>query len=114
MAGSVAIDAREVSIVYGAGEKAVVALDGITVTVAENEFVAIIGPSGCGKSSFLKAVCDLLPPDVMQGTIEVHGKPPPDARRDNAFAFVFPGSRTRTMANGARQRVSPARSRCIP
>ena len=89
LADKLAIDARDVSIVYGSGQKAVVALDGITITVTGNEFVAIIGPSGCGKSSLLKAVCDLLPPDVVQGTIEVHGKAPPDARRDNAFAFVF-------------------------
>lgn len=84
-----AVVASDLSIVYGSGEKAVVALDGFSAAVTENEFVAIIGPSGCGKSSLLKAICDLLPSDVVQGAIEVHGKSPFDARRDNAFAFVF-------------------------
>ena len=84
-----AVVASDLSIVYGSGQKAVVALDGFSATVTENEFVAIIGPSGCGKSSLLKAICDLLPSGVVQGGIEVHGKSPFDARRDNAFAFVF-------------------------
>ena len=84
-----AVVTRDLSIVYGSGKDAVVALDGFNATIEENEFVAIIGPSGCGKSSLLKAICDLLPGEVVQGGIEVHGTSPYDARRDNAFAFVF-------------------------
>ncbi|SFU93814.1 ABC transporter ATP-binding protein [Alicyclobacillus macrosporangiidus] len=39
-----------------------VALDDIHLTVAEQEFVAIVGPSGCGKSTLLSMVAGLTEP----------------------------------------------------
>lgn len=39
--------------VYGKGENAVHALDGVSFSVEQGEFVAIIGPSGPGKSTLL-------------------------------------------------------------
>jgi NitT/TauT family transport system ATP-binding protein len=81
--------ARSLSIVYGRGARAVVAVDGLDLDVQAGEFVSIIGPSGCGKSSFLKAVADLVPAEYVQGQLYVDGSPPSAARRAKAFAFVF-------------------------
>ena len=38
--------------VYGKGENAVHALDGVSFSVEQGEFVAIIGPSGSGTVSY--------------------------------------------------------------
>jgi ABC-type nitrate/sulfonate/bicarbonate transport system ATPase subunit len=50
---------------------AVVALDGLTLTVAAGELVAVVGPSGCGKSTLLDLVCGLQDADA--GTVGVPG-----------------------------------------
>jgi putative ABC transport system ATP-binding protein len=53
----------------GAGE--VLALDGVSLTVAPGELVAIVGPSGSGKSSLMHLVGGLDRPDA--GTVQVAG-----------------------------------------
>ena len=45
--------------VYGRGETAVRALDGVTAEFAAGEFAAIMGPSGSGKSTLLHCLAGL-------------------------------------------------------
>jgi len=46
------------SIAFGATR----ALDRVSLTVNDGEFVSIVGPSGCGKSTMLNVIAGLLPP----------------------------------------------------
>ena len=47
------------------------ALKGVTLTVKDGEFVAIMGQNGAGKSTFVKHFNGLLKPSV--GTVKVNG-----------------------------------------
>ena len=49
----VVLDVRDVTKVYGEGETAVHALQGISLTVARGDYVAVMGASGSGKSTLM-------------------------------------------------------------
>ena len=49
------------------------AIDHISFTVNEGEFIAIVGPSGCGKSTLMSLICGLIKPEG--GSINVMGQP---------------------------------------
>ena len=60
-AGSGPAAARAVDVVklYGSGDTAVRALDGLSVVLLRGEFTAIMGPSGSGKSTLMHCVAGL-------------------------------------------------------
>ena len=63
----------------------VVALDRISLDVAEGEMLALVGPSGCGKSTLLRLIAGLEPPnsgDVLVGSEPIAG---PSAERGLMF-----------------------------
>lgn len=67
------LEAQEVSKVYQMGSTSVKALDGVSLTVKEGEFVAIQGTSGSGKSTLLNMVGGLDHPTT--GQVFFNSKP---------------------------------------
>jgi len=74
--------------VFARGDQPVTtALEGISLDIAQGEFVSLIGPSGCGKSTLLRIIGDLTGPT--RGEVIVNGKPAEQARRDRDYGMVF-------------------------
>ena len=66
------VEARALRKVYGEGNAQVVALDTVSLTITEGEFVAIMGPSGSGKSTLLHCMAGLDTPN--SGSVFIAGQ----------------------------------------
>ena len=66
------LETWELKKIYGSGENAVHALDGVDFAVEKGEFVAIVGMSGSGKSTLLHMLGGLDRPT--SGSVTVDGK----------------------------------------
>lgn len=67
-----ALELRDVVKHYPSGAEVVNAVDGVSLTVSEGEFVALYGPSGSGKTTLLLLSAGLLAPDG--GSIRFGGR----------------------------------------
>lgn len=54
-------------------DQSLIALQDLSLEVADGEFVCVVGPSGCGKSTLLRILAGLEQPDL--GTVNVTGRP---------------------------------------
>ena len=69
----------------GHGPPGQLALDGVSLRVADGELVSIVGPSGCGKSTLLRCVAGLITP--ASGAVVLDGAPVD--RVPDGLAVVF-------------------------
>jgi NitT/TauT family transport system ATP-binding protein len=69
------VDVRGVNKTYTdlTSGKEVHALDNISVSVEEKDFLILLGPSGCGKSTLLNIIAGLIPHDGGGGEVSVEG-----------------------------------------
>ncbi len=68
-----------------AGSKAI---DDISFTVHDKEFMVIVGPSGCGKSTLLRMIAGLE--EISEGTLSIDDKKINDlSPRDRDISMVF-------------------------
>ena len=70
--GGAALETRDLVKVFGAGETAVRALDGVSLAIAGGEMVAIMGASGSGKSTLLHLLGALETPTSGEITLGGH------------------------------------------
>jgi ABC-type branched-subunit amino acid transport system ATPase component len=76
---------NQVSKRFGTGPDSVLALEPISLDIAENAFVCLVGPSGCGKSTLLNILAGFeraTSGQAMMDGLQVSG---PDARRGVVF-----------------------------
>jgi multiple sugar transport system ATP-binding protein len=79
------VEVREIRKSFGGGNPAV---DGISLTCKNGEYLVLLGPSGCGKTTLLRMIAGLEAPtggDVLIGGKSVRALPP----RARKIAMVF-------------------------
>ena len=92
-----ALDMQDVRKVYGSGGTEVVALDHATITVGDDEMVALVGPSGSGKTTLLSIAGGLLSPTEGEVHVGPHQITEYDRKELTRFrrefvGFVFQGA----------------------
>jgi len=67
-------------------------VDGVSLQVADGEFIAIVGPSGCGTSTLMRMIAGFMAPDEGQVLIDgaVRTKPNPQGILISQHGSVFP------------------------
>ena len=80
-----AIDIKSAGKIYPNGTRA---LDDVSITINDGEFVVLVGPSGCGKTTLLRMVAGLE--DITEGEIAIGDKTVNEvAPKDRDIAMVF-------------------------
>ncbi len=74
-----AIDVRNVTKIFGSGSEEVRAVDDVSLTIKQNEFLTLLGPSGCGKTTLLRMVAGFEHPtegNILLGGRDISMLPP--------------------------------------
>lgn len=83
--GNVKVKIDNVKKIYNSRTGDMVALNGVSLDIAENEFICVVGPSGCGKSTLLNIIAGLDKPT--SGNIYVDGKEVKEPGQERGVVF---------------------------
>ena len=79
MVESLSIEIQSVTKIFGSAQSVVRAVDNVSLTIRENEFLTLLGPSGCGKTTLLRMIAGFDHPTsgkIMLGGTEITALPP--------------------------------------
>jgi len=109
------IDLRHVTLRYVTDTREVLAVDDVSFTVAESEFLCLLGPSGCGKTTIMNMIAGFLTPTI--GEVLIGGARLDGTKHDRGvvfqdFAQLFPWrSARRNVEFGLEMRKVPVAER---
>ena len=79
---------EKLSVTYASARGKLTAIQDLSLSVTNGQFVAVLGPSGCGKSTLLNSASGLLSPSG--GLVSIQGKPVTGPRPDVGIVFQQP------------------------
>ncbi|MFE7507633.1 ABC transporter ATP-binding protein [Promicromonospora sp. NPDC057488] len=85
LTGTAKISVRDTRKTFALKDEEFVALDGVSLDVADNEFVTVVGPSGCGKSTLMNIVAGLETPTSGEVLVDGAGVTGPGPERGVIF-----------------------------
>ena len=79
------LEIKNVSLNYHTLKVETKAIEDISLTVDDKEFVSIVGPSGCGKTTLLSIIAGIIKPS--SGSVTLNGKPTFETK--NKIGYMF-------------------------
>ena len=79
------LEVAAVSMEYASSDGPVRALDGVSLTLADGDLVAVVGPSGCGKTTLLRIIAGFVAPTAGEVRLDGAAITGPDHHRGVVF-----------------------------
>lgn len=112
------IEIKNISVEFQQNKQKFAALENVSLSISEGEFICLLGPSGCGKTTLLNAIAGFE--KVSSGSIKIGGQEVKEPDAQNTFLFqnygLLPwrtvrhnielGLENRKLAKGERQKIS--------